>query len=154
MSTLTPPSPPPAPPDPRVMLPLTFDRKRRITDADLEPIITGKVWPPNYEPIEDADRLLGALLQPGGVRKGQVLLPGMVYPHDAVFSFPYDVISGGGLGVFAYTTWRDGKYTGRGGRFALCKHEKIEGAGANHQRGWHPGHCKLCGVDMSYDSGD
>jgi hypothetical protein len=39
-------------------------------------------------------------------------------------------------------------------RFAICKHEKEEGAGANHRRGWHPGKCRLCGMDMSYDSGD
>jgi hypothetical protein len=40
------------------------------------------------------------------------------------------------------------------GTFAICKHEKVEGAGADHQRGWHPGHCGKCGMDMSVDSGD
>lgn len=40
------------------------------------------------------------------------------------------------------------------GRFAICKHEKEEGAGADHRRGWHPGKCKLCGMDMTIDSGD
>ena len=39
-------------------------------------------------------------------------------------------------------------------RFAICKHEKIEGPNANHSRGWHPGWCGKCGLDMSYDSGD
>jgi hypothetical protein len=39
-------------------------------------------------------------------------------------------------------------------RFTICKHEIEEGPGANHSRGWHPGHCRLCGVDTSYDSGD
>jgi hypothetical protein len=40
-------------------------------------------------------------------------------------------------------------------RFAICKHEKTEeGYRSNHERGWHPGHCKLCGYGMSYDSGD
>lgn len=39
-------------------------------------------------------------------------------------------------------------------RFMICKHVVEEGAGANHSRGWHPGHCKLCGMDTSYDSGD
>ena len=39
-------------------------------------------------------------------------------------------------------------------RFAICKHEKEDAPGANHSRGWHPGHCKLCGMDMTYDSGD
>jgi hypothetical protein len=39
--------------------------------------------------------------------------------------------------------------------FALCLHEKTEdGHSPNHNRGWHPGHCALCGMDMSVDSGD
>lgn len=43
---------------------------------------------------------------------------------------------------------------GRAIRFALCKHEKVDGPGANPRRGWHPGYCKLCGLDMTVDSGD
>jgi len=39
-------------------------------------------------------------------------------------------------------------------RFAICKHEKVDAIGANHQRGWHPGSCKHCGLDMTVDSGD
>lgn len=42
----------------------------------------------------------------------------------------------------------------RGWRVAICEHEKVEGAGANHMRGWHPGRCRLCDMDMSVDSGD
>lgn len=39
--------------------------------------------------------------------------------------------------------------------FALCVHEKTEeGHNPNHGRGWHPGHCKHCGMDMTVDSGD
>lgn len=40
-------------------------------------------------------------------------------------------------------------------RVAICKHEK-EGSGTTEQerRGWHPGACKLCGMDMTVDSGD
>lgn len=44
---------------------------------------------------------------------------------------------------------------GRVFRFALCKHEKTEeGHNPNHGRGWHPGHCRLCNMDMTVDSGD
>lgn len=39
-------------------------------------------------------------------------------------------------------------------RVAICKHEKEPGAGANPRRGWHPGACKHCGLDMTVDSGD
>jgi hypothetical protein len=39
--------------------------------------------------------------------------------------------------------------------FALCKHEKTEeGHNPRPGRGWHPGHCKLCNMDMTVDSGD
>ncbi len=40
------------------------------------------------------------------------------------------------------------------GRFAICKHEKKLGAGANPSRGWNPGACVKCGLDMTIDSGD
>lgn len=39
-------------------------------------------------------------------------------------------------------------------RFAICKHERELHAGANPDRGWRPGHCKHCGMDMTIDSGD
>lgn len=40
-------------------------------------------------------------------------------------------------------------------KFALCKHEKTEdGHSPNHGRGWHPGHCRHCGLNMTVDSGD
>lgn len=39
-------------------------------------------------------------------------------------------------------------------RFALCEHRKQVGPGANPMRGWHPGHCIRCGLNMSVDSSD
>lgn len=39
-------------------------------------------------------------------------------------------------------------------KFALCKHEKRDAAGANHERGWHPGSCTRCGLNMTVDSSD
>lgn len=42
----------------------------------------------------------------------------------------------------------------RGGRFALCRHVFVSGSGARPSSGWHPGHCDLCGLDMTVDSGD
>ena len=35
------------------------------------------------------------------------------------------------------------------GASAICKHEVVDHAGANHNRGWHPGHCVKCGYDMT-----
>lgn len=48
-------------------------------------------------------------------------------------------------------------YGMRGGsivRFAICKHQKKTHPDANPSRGWHPGHCIKCGLDLSVDSGD
>lgn len=42
----------------------------------------------------------------------------------------------------------------RTAKFKLCDHAKVTGAGANPQRGWHPGRCSKCGLDMTVDSGD
>lgn len=40
-------------------------------------------------------------------------------------------------------------------RFAICKHQKeVTGSIEQGRRGWHPGYCKLCGFNMTYDSGD
>lgn len=38
--------------------------------------------------------------------------------------------------------------------FALCDHAFKAGAGGNPSRGWNPGYCTRCGLDMSVDSGD
>lgn len=42
----------------------------------------------------------------------------------------------------------------RAAEVACPGHEKI-GTGTHEEsrRGWHPGHCKHCGMDMSVDSG-
>lgn len=38
--------------------------------------------------------------------------------------------------------------------FAICEHKKVDDPTADHRRGWYPGHCEKCGLDMTYDSGD
>lgn len=43
---------------------------------------------------------------------------------------------------------------GKIGHFAICKHEKIAEVGADPRRGWHPGRCRLCNLNMTVDSGD
>lgn len=64
--------------------------------------------------------------------------------------------SGGGWdGTGVVVTTNEGYGKCRVFKFALCLHEKTEeGHQPNHGRGWHPGHCKHCGMDMSVDSGD
>jgi hypothetical protein len=64
----------------------------------------------------------------------------------------------GVVAVYRTTRYRDGQpvppdfpqiYS-----FALCVHTKVDHAGANHMRGWHPGHCTRCGLNLTVDSGD
>lgn len=51
-------------------------------------------------------------------------------------------------------TWRRENRAPRAANFQLCEHERKMGHGANPTRGWHPGRCTKCGLDMTVDSGD
>jgi hypothetical protein len=63
--------------------------------------------------------------------------------------------SGGGWDGVGYVVTSHNTDEGRVFKFTMCKHEKTEeGHSPNHGRGWHPGHCKHCGMDMTVDSGD
>lgn len=119
--------------------------------SDLQPIIDGKMPLPNFKPLE-LDHAVGniAACYAPGIR-GNALIPGN--PHYAWAQFFLDRGQRGGLqgsGVVLY--WSAGK--GKAGAFAICVHEQVEGAGANHSRGWHPATCAKCGRDLSVDSGD
>ncbi|WGR74312.1 MULTISPECIES: hypothetical protein [unclassified Bradyrhizobium] len=131
--------------------------KRYTLDADLMPIMRGDVPLPNPEPIE-AD--IGAIiLHYNSMQSGcSVLLPGETSKKWNV-SFFLDHGQGGqlyGSGIVAWTKWDNEKRASvaTGLKFAICQHKKVDGPGANHSRGWHPGHCEKCGLDMTVDSGD
>jgi hypothetical protein len=125
-------------------------------DRDLNPIMRGDVALPNPEPIEHQD--VGAvILHYDEMHGGTALLPNGQKSWNVKFFL--DRGQGSqlyGSGIVAWTKWDNEKrtYVATGLRFAICKHEKKEGAGANHSRGWHPGSCVKCGLDMTIDSGD
>jgi hypothetical protein len=133
---------------------LHMDKKRNgySLETDLMPIIEGKVALPNAKPI---DRDVGAsILHYREMHCGNALLPAGK-KWNARFFLDYG--QGGGLhgsGLVAWTEWKDGAYRAVGMTFAICDHKAVEGAGANHSRGWHPASCSKCGLDMSVDSGD
>ncbi len=127
-------------------------RKRYTYEDDLQPIVEGKVPLPN---IEDTDpiRFLNNV-----AATGHSMLPKWGYSSiDGHKQWTQFFISPGAMGVgldgSGYAV-RWGSTAPRVMRFAICKHEKVEGHGANHSRGWHPGHCGKCGLDLSIDSGD
>lgn len=132
-------------------------RKAYTLDDDLMPIMRRDVALPNPTPV-DGD--IGAtILHYNQMRSGcSVLLPGKTSKQWNV-SFFLDHGQGGqlyGSGIVAWTTWDNEKrtYVATGLRFAICRHTKVDGPGANHSRGWHPGSCSKCGLDMTVDSGD
>lgn len=124
-------------------------------DDDMMPIVKGDVALPNFEQKE-----LGITV--GNIASlGHSLVPKWGYAKmpDGHKVWAQYFLTPGGMGgyldgggyILLYANWPD---HGRAGTFAICRHEKVEGAGANHSRGWHPGRCGKCGLDMTVDSGD
>jgi hypothetical protein len=122
-------------------------------DRDMLPIIQGNVALPNAKLI---DRDVGAsVLHYREMHCGNALLASGKKQWNARFFLDYG--QGGGLhgsGTVAWTEWKEGAYRATAMTFAICDHKPIEGASANHSRGWHPARCEKCGLDMSVDSGD
>ena len=72
----------------------------------------------------------------------------MFFLEGAGMLAPPHIYGGGGMFV-AY-----GPMVPICGTFAICSHTFASGPGANPQRGWHPGSCTTCGIDLTVDSGD
>lgn len=144
---------------------------KTYTRDDFEPFIGkgGRPFPAPLPNAEDVDPLefLNNLAAGGHMMEpvwGYTLLPDGSRPqwtqlflsHDANMGFE---LSGRGYAV----SYGGGRYDQKQRksipspivrRFAICNHERVLAAGANPDRGWRPGHCKHCGMDMTIDSGD
>lgn len=123
-------------------------------DNDIKPIMSGAVPVPNPEPIEGdvGAEILHYSEMHCGTRA--VFPDGSTQWHARFF---LDRGQGGqlyGSGIVAWTSWKNGAYRATGMKFAICQHKKVAGTSANPSRGWHPGHCEKCGLDMTVDSGD
>lgn len=90
------------------------------------------------------------------------LLPTERRPQWTMLFLLHDANMGGELGGGGYAvTYGGQKWLGGKGehmpivrRFRICKHERELAPGADPDRGWRPGKCKHCGMDMTIDSGD
>jgi hypothetical protein len=123
-----------------------------------EKIVKGEIAPPNLEEMTNDDAVYQIATFHWLTTKGQfrgldgnsnwaTYFHGHTKPHFDGGGFVLHYVSGN-----AGNNW---KSHGKAARFAICKHKKTEeGHSPNHSRGWHPGHCELCGLDMSVDSGD
>lgn len=138
-------------------------QKSYTLDTDYAPIIKAEVEIPNAENVDPL--LFLNNLASGGhswvPKWGWALVNGrkdwaQFFLTPAGMGGRFD---GGGYAV----VWRSSRYDQEAKkqihqplvlRFAICKHEKVSGPGANPIRGWHPGSCKHCGLDMTVDSGD
>lgn len=134
--------------------------KRYDLQVDLKPYISpwgGELALPNWEPIE-LQKFARKFVGMGGidVYPGQ---PGLKVPENHYRTRYGRIFTTHGQGngwdgcgyAIVDTGWGNDPAVGH---WAICKHEKVEGAGANHMRGWHPGFCSKCGMDMTVDSGD
>ena len=124
-------------------------------EIDLEPITKGQVPVPNFEPM-DPNQLLSNIASGGHSMRAQWGWASFDGRKDWAQFFltgvgmgsPPTVYGGGGY-VIAYN-----RRTPRVGTFAICRHSIQDGPGADHKRGWHPGRCSKCGINMTVDSGD
>lgn len=115
---------------------------------------------PNLEEITDMLEAVKAISSRKYVDyyNSAVLLPTKynTYEHRLHYVSVYTTYKSGGnwdgVGYVVTTNeWPDARVF----KFQLCIHEKTEeGHRPNHTRGWHPGHCKHCNMDMTVDSGD
>lgn len=116
---------------------------------------------PNQEPITDPQKVLAAL-------DGLALGGWGVWPESANLRLDDDPhhgrwariflareqfggLSGSGIAIVYQGSMRP-DYP-RLYRFALCKHERVS-RGGNPARGYSPGRCTKCGLDMTVDSSD
>lgn len=129
---------------PDVMKPVGFEKWRRFTDADVQPIIDGAVVLPNLELISDALARQIAAGYYGRIISGRAKMRSGAFAPAALFF----VSDSDGSGMVMTS--------GAAAKFAICQHKKVSTlpSGFDPRRGWHPGYCEKCGLDMSYDSGD
>lgn len=131
-------------------------RGRRYTlEADLAPIMEGRLQLPNFEELSNLAKAVASIASGGGLQVilgvQRARLPGQQFSQWARYFL--DTSQGGGFTGEGYVMLYGGG-EGRIARFAICKHQAVEDPGANHNRGWHPAHCGLCGFDLTVDSGD
>lgn len=143
--------------------PYRFDDVRSTDFPELiRYYLGGQAILPNFEqvPIEHG---LDSIAAGGGMHEAHggvqnVLLPGAERTTWARVFLNYT--QGGSMDGTGLLVWYRDPFTrnkpegSQIARFAICKHEKKAAIGANPNRGWHPGSCVRCGLNMTVDSSD
>jgi hypothetical protein len=134
---------------------------KKYTEADFAPFIKKQgissdmpLPLPNAEEV-DALFFLNSLAAHGHMMTpmwGYTLLPNESRQQWTMVFLLNDANMGFELGGGGYAVTYGSPATVR--RFRICRHEIELAPGANPSRGWNPGKCKHCGMDMTIDSGD
>ena len=125
-------------------------------EAQLDAIMSGKQVLPNWEEMALSKGVAAIAAAGGSLGKPDVMnakVPGSDSGWGHWARYFLNRTQGGVFDGSGYVMIWD-KSAGRIGRFAICKHTKVAGAGANPRYGWHPGWCSKCGLDMTVDSSD
>lgn len=141
-----------------------FELNPKTTKADFGQLISyymaGRAPVPNFRYYGKTDAGLNAIASGGGLSpylgKTHPRIPGAqhgAWARGFVQHTQMDGISGKAWLLMYVSTW-DQKPLPRVCTFSICDHEIVEGAGARHERGWHPSKCILCGLNTSVDSSD
>jgi hypothetical protein len=135
---------------------------KQYTEADYEPYMRkmgrsdDKPLPLPNATIIDPLEFLNALAATGHMMTPiwrYTLLPDGSRQQWTMLFLLHDANMSGALGGGGYAvTYRTNDPIVR--RFQICRHEIELAPGADPQRGWRPGKCKHCGMDMTVDSGD
>ncbi len=121
-------------------------------DTDLGPILRGDVVAPNWQdrPLAEAVAIAVAWGHPQFAR----ISLGFNQRHRRAIVCLAKGQGGQLTGEGMALLEADYPNYARAGMFAICLHAKVDRLDANHYRGWHPGQCGICGVDLTIDSGD
>ena len=132
-------------------------------EDDFGPMFKGEMVPPNLEEIDlDAgmSSTLGFTIE--AVRPVCYFLPpagGGATSRRYQARYYLSCEQSGRYNGYGYVVWDiEGSFSKRPdirmATFAFCVHEKRVASTADRQRGWRPGYCFKCGLDMTVDSGD
>lgn len=126
-------------------------------EDDLGPLRRGDVVLPNFEemPFEDGIKAIMRRNYLTYCEGHARTIEDDGYPPRAKYFLTWKSMSPSNLDGGGFVLIDNGyAKPPRVGRFAICKHEIVDHAGADHSRGWHPGSCRLCGLVTTSDSGD
>jgi hypothetical protein len=141
----------------RPHVPADVRRRSCYEPAEFDAICSGGHLP-NAEEVSPSAMLNTIAAHQFVERRGNAAHPSgdKSWAHFFLISGQGGGLTGEGYAIVYNGAWtKDGPVGGKAYRFAICKHEKLStGSAMENRRGWHPGYCRLCGLDMTIDSGD